>query len=62
MRRQEAERSLRPWLVRVAVSLVLPGRWRVVDVAREEDRLPLLLHQPNRVILVAALAAEVHRV
>ena len=62
MRRQEAERPLGPRLVRVSVGLVLPGRWRVVDVAREEDRLPLLLHQPNRVILVTALATEVHGV
>ena len=62
MRRQEAERPLGPRLVRVSVGLVLPGRRRVVDFAREEDRLPLLPHQPDRVILVAALATEVHGV
>ena len=62
MRRQEAERPLGPRIVRISVGFVLPGRWCVVDVAREEDRLSLLLHQPNRVILVAALAAKVHGV
>ena len=44
------------------VRLFLPGRRRVVDVAREEHRPVLLLHEPHRVILLPALAAEVRGV
>ena len=62
VRRQEAELPLGMCPVRVLVGLVPPGGWRVVDVAREEDGAPFLLHQPHRVVLVAALTAEVHGV
>ena len=62
VRRQEAELPLGMRLVRVPVGLVPPGGQRVVDVAREEDGAPFPLHQPHRVVLVAALATEVQGV
>ena len=62
VRRQEAELPLGMRPGRVLAGLVLSGWWRVVDVAREEDGPPFLLRQPHRVVLVAALAAEVHGV
>ena len=62
VRRQEAELPLGMRPVRVPVGLVPPGRRRVVDVAREEGGAPVLVHQPHRVVLVAALAAEVQGV
>ena len=62
VRRQETELPLGMCPVRVLVGFVRPGRWRVVDVAREEDGTPFLLHQPHRVVLVATLATEVHGV
>lgn len=63
MRRQEAEGlALGLLLVCLSVDLVLAGRRRVVDVTPEEEGRALLLHQSHRVVLVAALAAEVHRI
>ena len=61
-RRQEAELPFGMRSGRVLAGLVPPSGWRVVDVAREEDGTPFLLHQPHRVILVAALTTEVHGV
>ena len=49
-------------LARVSVGLVLLGRWRVVDITREEERLPLLMHEPYRVIFVPTFATEVYGV
>ena len=63
MRRQESEKlALGLRLLPVAVGLLLRGRRGVIDVAREERRLPFLVHEPHRVVLMAAFAAEVYGV
>ena len=64
MRCQEAEDLLLgPRLLSNLLGLFLPGRRRVVDVPREEDECPVVPpRQPHRVILVPALATEVHGV
>ena len=63
MRCQEAEDlAIGPRLISIFLGLFLPGRRRVVDVPREDTKFPVLPSQPHGVVLVPALATEVHRV
>ena len=62
MRRKEPELPFRMRFVRFPADLVPLGWRRVVNVAGEECQPLFLLNQPHRMILVAALATEMHGV
>ena len=62
MRGEEPELPLRMRLVRFTADLGLLGRRQIIDVAREECQPFFLLNQPHRMVLVTALATEMHGV